>query len=204
MVAQQQGPVAAETLGDAGASVQALHLHFLVFEQRRVLEEDAGFLGDRLDLSRLGAERRPPLRVRVGGAHHIGAGGEDRLVDVEARPVDVAGSFHELAIGPHQDQVVRRRRRERDAVAKHPEAVAAFRVATADVSIAEVTPAEGAEDSVAAGQVLPQGRLFVGHGDWVPCCMADSAGAGGELLGACRKWLPWNFGPMYGNAASLR
>ena len=91
VVAEDDGLVVAERVGDALALLDVEHHAGVVVEERVVLVEGADVLGDRVERA---AERRPRLavdRVRVGGGHHVGPGGVDLGVDGEGGPVDRHG-----------------------------------------------------------------------------------------------------------------
>ena len=160
VIAQHDGAVPGQRLGDAPPAVQALHLYFLVVEQRVILHEHAGFLGDGLEQPRFCGERRPKGRVRMRRADDIRPRRQNRPVNVVPRPVRAVPAFEKLPVRPDQHHRLRRRIREGNVDVEQPEAVLALRILGADVAIARVAPTERREDPVAQRQVplalLPQ------------------------------------------------
>ena len=136
--------------------VEVLYLHFFIVEDGAVLEKYAGFLCDRFEDAGLGGKGRSPGRMGVGGARDIGARGENRLVDVETRPVHPSFAFRDLSVGIDQHHVLGGSLRECRAVPEHPEAVGAFGIAGADVPVSQIAPAERPEHAIASGQFLAQ------------------------------------------------
>ena len=95
--------IAALPVGNAAAkSLAGLDLEddrAAVFgDQRVVVVEDAGVLGQRGERDAERAERLAVRRVRVGGGDDVGAGRMDRRVQHERRPVDGLGAVHDVAL----------------------------------------------------------------------------------------------------------
>ena len=108
----------------------------------------------------LGRERRAELGMRVGYADDVGAGIQDRPVDVVRGPVGAGAAVQEVPVGTGEDEGIGRRFAKRHAGVQEPVAILPFRIARADVPVAEVTPAECCEYAVAERNLaLPLGRV---------------------------------------------
>ena len=86
-------------------------------------------------------------------------GGQHRMVDVVARQVHCLPTFHDLAVGGDEHEVVDGGLPEGNAVAEHPEVVGPQRVTGADVAVADLAPPEGGEHPVADGALPFADRL---------------------------------------------
>ncbi len=143
-----------QRLRDAIALAGVDHHAGEVVEQRVVLVEHAGVLGQRRQRA---AQRRPGLavgRVRVGGGHQVGMGLVDRRVDREGGLVERALADHGFAAGVHEQQVRDLDAREMHAERIDPEMVGQLGIARGDVpgqAQRETVPREQAER---AGQAL--------------------------------------------------
>ena len=69
-------------------------------------------------------------------------------MDVVGGLIDGPGAFDNTAVRPDQDEVVDGHEMKWNSVARHPEMIQAFGVASRDVAVAEAPPAQRAEDSI--------------------------------------------------------
>ena len=119
-----------------------------------VLEEDAGVLRDRVELSTERGEGLAVDRVGVGRGDDVGPRGVDGRVDDERRAIDRALALDDLAVVVDENQV-----RDADVAEVHPEGVdpevvEQFGVARRDVPGDAFGEAELAEDAQRAGESL--------------------------------------------------
>ena len=119
-----------------------------------VLEEDAGVLGEGVELS---AERRKGLavdRVGVGRGDDVRTRGVNGRVDHEGRSIDRALTVDHLAVVIHQDQIRDPNVSKVHAERVDPEVVEQFGVARRDMPGDALGESELAKDAQGSGETL--------------------------------------------------
>ena len=83
------------------------------------------------------------------GTHGFRTSHQNRVVDEIGGAVDHAFAAGEFTVGPHHHEIRDPRLVVGNAIPEHPETIFLLRIACADVSVTEISPAQGSEDAVA-------------------------------------------------------
>ena len=176
MVAQDNGSCVTQRLGDSSTRLEALNLNFFIVEQRVIFEENTGLLGNRLQQTSFRGKGCTPACVHMYRANSIGARCQDRLVNIVTGNIHSTFTLYQRAVRADQHQIGDLRCMIRNAVPQHPKTVSTLRIASTDVTIAQIAPALSGQQSIAQGTVSLTPRT---HLSW--CKFAFLLG---QLLGA--------------------